>query len=115
MPKVASAQGRLEELNPDVRIVPHAVRLDAVNARDLFEAYDVVVEGSDNLQTKLVANDACVALGRPLVVAGILRWDGQILVVRPGGESDSSQRSPPCAGLYRRTSQRPVGRSRIPR
>jgi adenylyltransferase/sulfurtransferase len=82
--KVVSAQGRLEELNPDVRVVPHAVRLDAGNARDLLGRYEVVVEGSDNLETKLVVNDACLALGRPLVVAGILRWDGQLLVVRPG-------------------------------
>jgi molybdopterin-synthase adenylyltransferase len=67
-----------------VRVVPHAVRLGAGNARDILEAYDVVVEGSDNLATKLVVNDACVVLGRPLVVAGILKWDGQLLVVRPG-------------------------------
>jgi molybdopterin-synthase adenylyltransferase len=84
LPKVASAQGRLEELNPDVHVVPHAVRLDAASAPDVLASYDVVVEGSDNIPTKLVVNDACVALGRPLVVAGILRWDGQILVVRPG-------------------------------
>jgi adenylyltransferase/sulfurtransferase len=84
LPKVASAQGRIEELNPDVHVVPHALRLDAENAREVIGPYDVVVEGSDNLRTKLAANDACVALGRPLVAAGILRWEGQLLVVRPG-------------------------------
>jgi adenylyltransferase/sulfurtransferase len=84
LPKVTSAQGRLEELNPDVRVIPHALRLDAGSAREVLGGYDVVVEGSDNLATKLVVNDACVALGRPLVAAGILRWDGQLLVVRPG-------------------------------
>ena len=84
LPKVVSAQGRIEELNPDVHVVAHALRLDKENARDVLGRYDVVVEGSDNLHTKLVANDACVALGRPLVAAGILRWDGQLLVVRPG-------------------------------
>jgi adenylyltransferase/sulfurtransferase len=84
LPKVTSAQGRLEDLNPDVRVVPHKLRLGRENARGLVEQYDVVVEGSDNLETKLVVNDACVAVGRPLVVAGILRWDGQLLVVRPG-------------------------------
>jgi len=84
LPKVTSAQERLEELNPDVRVVPHRLRLDGENAASLVRDYDVVVEGSDNLGTKLVVNDACVALGRPLVVAGILRWDGQLLVVRPG-------------------------------
>jgi molybdopterin/thiamine biosynthesis adenylyltransferase len=84
LPKVTSAQGRLEELNPDVRVVSHALRLDATNAREVLEPYDVVVEGSDNLPTKLAVNHACVELGRPLVVAGILRWEGQLLVVRPG-------------------------------
>ena len=84
LPKVTSAQERLEDLNPDVRVVPHALRLDATNAREVLQPYDVVVEGSDNLPTKLVVNDACLALGRPLVVAGILRWEGQLLVVRPG-------------------------------
>ena len=84
LPKVASAQGRLEELNPDVRVVPHFVRLETGNAREILGTYDVVVEGSDNLATKLGVNDACVALGRPLVVAGILGWEGQVLVVRPG-------------------------------
>ena len=84
LPKVTSAQGRLEELNPEVRVIPHALRLDAASAREVLAGYDVVVEGSDNLATKLVVNDACVALGRPLVAAGILRWDGQLLVVRPG-------------------------------
>ena len=84
LPKVASAQERLEDLNPDVRVVPHLLRLGATNAREILEPYDVVVEGSDNLATKLAVNDACVALGRPVVVAGILRWEGQLLLVRPG-------------------------------
>ena len=84
VPKVASAQERLEDLNPDVRVEPHALRLDAANARAVLGPYDVVVEGSDNQPTKLAVNDACVALGRPMVTAGILRWEGQLLVVRPG-------------------------------
>src|SRR5512132_906954 len=44
--KVSSAQERLEDLNPDVRVVPHALRLDATSARAVLEPYDVVVEGS---------------------------------------------------------------------
>lgn len=83
-PKVFSGQARLEELNADVRVVPHHVRLSADNVRQLVAGWDAVVEGSDNLATKLLVNDACVALGIPLVVAGILRWDGQLMVVRPG-------------------------------
>jgi adenylyltransferase/sulfurtransferase len=82
-PKVQSARARLEALNPDVRIVPHALRLDAASAAALVADYDVVVEGSDNQATKLRVSDACVARGRPLVVAGIQGWDGQLLVAVP--------------------------------
>ena len=82
--KAHSGQARLEELNPDVRVVPHRVRLGVENARALLDGYDVAVEGSDDAGTKLLVNDAGVALGRPVVVAGVAGWDGQLLVVRPG-------------------------------
>jgi adenylyltransferase/sulfurtransferase len=82
--KAHSGQARLEELNPEIRIVAHPVRLDTPNAPGIVAAYDVVVEGSDNLRTKLAVNDACVAAGRPLVVGAVTGWDGQLLVVRPG-------------------------------
>lgn len=83
-PKVVSGQARLEALNPDVRVVPIPARLDPASARAHCRGWDVVVEGTDSLATKLAVNDACVALGVPLVVAGVLGWDGQLLVVRPG-------------------------------
>lgn len=82
-PKVFSAQARLEAINPAVRVVPHRVRLDRASAMRLLGGYDVVVEGSDDVATKLVVNDACVALDRPLVIAGVVGWDGQLMVVRP--------------------------------
>jgi adenylyltransferase/sulfurtransferase len=83
-PKVASGQARLEALNPGVRVVPHDVRIAAQNARALVGAYDLVVECSDDLPTKFLVNDVCLGLGRPLVVAAAVGWDGQLLVVRPG-------------------------------
>jgi len=83
-PKAHSGQARLEALNPEVRVVPHHLRLGPDDVRRVVAEYDVVVEGSDDLPTKLLVNDACVALGRPLVVAGVVGWDGQLLVVRPG-------------------------------
>jgi molybdopterin/thiamine biosynthesis adenylyltransferase len=82
-PKAYSGQARLGELNPEVRVVPHHVRLDLADAGAIVSAYDVVVEGSDNLRTKLLVNDACVAAGRALVVGAVVGWDGQLLVVRP--------------------------------
>jgi adenylyltransferase/sulfurtransferase len=83
-PKVQSARARLEGLNPEVRVVPHHLRLDPASAPALVAAADVVVEGSDNLETKLAVSDAAVAGRRPCVVAGIAGWDGQLLVMRPG-------------------------------
>ncbi len=82
-PKAHSGQARLEELNPEVRVEPHVLRLRAGNVAGLLEGYDVVVEGSDDLATKLLVNDACVAAGRPLVLGAVAGWDGQLLVVRP--------------------------------
>lgn len=83
VPKVVSAQGRLEALNPDVRVIPHETRIDPAGAAAILDGYDLVVEGSDNQATKFAVNDACVARGIPLVTAGIVRWEGQLLVVRP--------------------------------
>ncbi len=83
-PKAHSGQARLEALNPEVRVVPYQLRLAPGNVRTIVAEYEVVVEGSDDLATKLLVNDACLALGRPLVVAGVVGWDGQLLVVRPG-------------------------------
>jgi molybdopterin/thiamine biosynthesis adenylyltransferase len=83
-PKVLAARTRLEALNPDVRVVPHHVRLVEENARRLLGDYEVVVEGSDDLHTKFVANQACVDAGIPLVVGAVAGWEGQLLVVRPG-------------------------------
>ena len=83
-PKAYSGQARLGELNPEVRVLPHHMRLDVAEAGALVRTYDVVVEGSDDLRTKLLVNDACIAAGRALVVAAVVGWDGQLLVVRPG-------------------------------
>jgi adenylyltransferase/sulfurtransferase len=83
-PKVYSAQARLGELNPDVRVEPRLLRLEAANVTDALRGWDVVVEGSDNLATKLLVNDAASRLGQPAVIGAATGWEGQLLVVRPG-------------------------------
>ncbi|MGH8070472.1 MAG: molybdopterin-synthase adenylyltransferase MoeB [Candidatus Entotheonellia bacterium] len=81
--KVESARETLLALNPNVTIVPHDVRLNSANIRDILQDYDVVAEGSDNFPTKFLVNDACVMTGTPLSMAGIFRFSGQILTVIP--------------------------------
>lgn len=83
-PKVESARMRLRALNPHVIVEAMRERLDALNALRLLEPYELVVDGSDNFPTRYLVNDACVLLHKPLVHGGVIRFQGQVLVVRPG-------------------------------
>src|SRR5512139_1089121 len=82
--KVESARSAWEGLNPDVTVVAHAERLSAANARAILGDYDLVVECSDNFATRFLVNDACVLLRKTLVSGAVYRFEGQVLVVRPG-------------------------------
>jgi molybdopterin-synthase adenylyltransferase len=84
-PKTHSALRRLDALNPDVRVRTVERRLDADNAVALLRGHDAVLDGSDNFPTKFAVNDACVELGITAVIGGILRFEGQVVVVPPGG------------------------------
>jgi len=77
-PKVDSAADRIAAINPDVRVVRHALRLGPDNAAEIVAGYDLVADGSDNFDTRYLLNDTCFALGRTLVSAAMLRFDGQI-------------------------------------
>jgi adenylyltransferase/sulfurtransferase len=81
--KVESAIEQLAEINPEVRVIPHRLRLDAANAVGLIGEYDLVVDGSDNFATRYAVNDACVATRRTLVAASLLRFEGQLSTFKP--------------------------------
>lgn len=83
-PKTASASAQLTARNPDVRVITRQERVTADNARELVRGYDVVVDGSDNVPTRYLVNDACVLERRPLVHGGVIEYEGQVFVVRPG-------------------------------
>jgi adenylyltransferase/sulfurtransferase len=82
-PKAQAGRERLAALNPEVRIIAHAVELKAGNVREIFARYDLVLDGSDRLSTRYLVNDACVILGLPLVSAAIHRFEGQIMTYIP--------------------------------
>ncbi len=82
--KVDTAKERIEKLNPDVRVETHPVILSSENVYSILENYDLVVNGCDNFPTRYLLNDACVILGKPLVDAAILRFEGQATVFYPG-------------------------------
>jgi molybdopterin/thiamine biosynthesis adenylyltransferase len=78
--KLDSAEDSIREINPFVKIVKHETMVSSENAMQLFEPYDLIVDGSDNFPTRYLVNDACVLLGKPYVWGSIFRFDGQISV-----------------------------------
>jgi sulfur-carrier protein adenylyltransferase/sulfurtransferase len=82
-PKTASARVTLEALNPETRVVEHRERLSADNVERLIAGYDVIVDGTDNFDTRYVLNDAAVKLRKPVVHGSIYRWDGQVTTFVP--------------------------------
>jgi len=82
-PKVDSAADAVQALNSDVTVTAVGERFTADNAQTLVAAADLVVDGSDNFATRYLINDAAWLAGRPLVAAALLRFEGQLFVIRP--------------------------------
>ncbi len=99
--KLDSASERLKDVNPHVQIDRHNVRLTSENALEVFEPYDVVVDGTDNFPTRYLVNDACVLLGKPNVYGSIFRFEGQVSVFdgRHGPCYRCLFREPPPPGM----------------
>lgn len=76
--KAASARDALAALNPDITIETYPVRLNADNAEALIGRYDIVADGSDNVDTRMVVNRLCYQLRKPLVSAAIRGFEGQL-------------------------------------
>jgi sulfur-carrier protein adenylyltransferase/sulfurtransferase len=78
--KLASAKDRLNALNPNVHIETYDAALSSENALQLFEPYDVILDGTDNFPTRYLVNDACVLTGKPNAYGSIFRFEGQASV-----------------------------------
>jgi sulfur-carrier protein adenylyltransferase/sulfurtransferase len=79
-PKIESARERLSDINPLIQIDTYETRLTSENALDLFKAYDIIADGTDNFPTRYLVNDACVLTGKPNVYGSIFRFEGQASV-----------------------------------
>ncbi len=78
--KLASAKDRLAAINPLIHVDTYETALSSENALDLFEPYDVILDGTDNFPTRYLTNDACVLLGKPNAYGSIFRFEGQASV-----------------------------------
>ncbi len=83
IPKVHSAAEAMTAQNPFVTVRPYHRRLDAEIAADLFSDYDLILDGSDNFETRYLVNEAAVATEIPLIAAALTQWEGQISVYDP--------------------------------
>lgn len=78
--KLESARDRLLDINPHVQLELHATWLTSSNALDIIGRYDVIIDGTDNFNTRYLVNDACVLLGKPNVHGSVFQFDGQASV-----------------------------------
>src|SRR5712691_11416747 len=83
-PKLQSATDRLRDLNPYIRIDTYETMLRADNALEICKDYDIIIDGTDNFQTRYLVNDVCVLLGKTNVYGSIFRFEGQASVFHPG-------------------------------
>ena len=83
-PKVESARDTIHALNPDITVIPYNERLTVDNIERLIKDYDVIVDGSDNFDTRYLVNDACYLAGKPNVHGSIFQFEGMVTVLAPG-------------------------------
>jgi adenylyltransferase/sulfurtransferase len=78
--KSLTAKSKIHLLNSDIQIIAYDFALNPDNALQLIEAFDIVIDGTDNFATRYLINDICVQLGKPFIAASILQFEGQISV-----------------------------------
>jgi molybdopterin/thiamine biosynthesis adenylyltransferase len=100
-PKVDAFARALQRRFPALDVTTHAARFDVGTAAALVQAYDIVIDGSDNFATKFLANDAAVLARRPLIHGAAVGTGGQLLTVPAGGRPcyRCLFEQPPAAGV----------------
>ena len=87
MPKVFSAEQAMIAQNPFITVRPYHRRLTADIAQDLFSDYDIILDGSDNADTRYLVNETAVKLHLPLVSSALSQWEGQISIFDPSRDA----------------------------
>ncbi len=95
-PKMESAKERIEDKNPNVKVEAYEEALTSENALEIFEDFDVIVDGTDNFPTRYLVNDACVMLKKPNVYGSIFRFEGMVTVFAPHLKNPDTGDRGPC-------------------
>ncbi len=102
MPKVFSAEAMMRAQNPFVEVRPYHRALTSDIVGDLISDYQIVLDGTDNFDTRYLINDACVAAGVPLISGALSQWEGQLSVFDPAKGAPCYRcvfDTPPAPGL----------------
>lgn len=81
--KVFSAEAQMKAINPYLNVLPYKRRLTADIATDLMDDFDLVLDGTDNFDTRYLVNQVATAAGKPLISGALSQWEGQISVFDP--------------------------------
>ncbi|MBZ9770515.1 molybdopterin-synthase adenylyltransferase MoeB [Mesorhizobium sp. CA6] len=100
MAKTDSAREAIMRINPNVTVESHRLRLTEENAPALVARYDIVVDGSDNFETRYAVADACAGEKKPLVTAAVGRFDGSVTVLKPFEAGADGKRNPSYRDLF---------------
>lgn len=84
-PKVISAREKLEQINPHVIIKTYLERLTVHNAQSIIAEYDLIIDGTDNIPSRYLINDACFFQKKPFIYGGVYQFEGQVSVFSPDG------------------------------
>ena len=98
--KVDSAAEQIRALNPHVLFESHAVRLNAANAMSIIGGYDLVLDGSDNFETRYLVSDACYLAGVPLITASLGTFDGSLTTIRAHEKNADGEFNPTYRCLF---------------
>jgi molybdopterin-synthase adenylyltransferase len=98
--KADTAAQRIHELNPHVQFAAHATRLNAGNAMALIGGYDLVLDGSDNFETRYLVSDACFLAAKPLISAALGAFDGSLTTIRAHEKNEQGEFNPTYRCLF---------------
>jgi molybdopterin/thiamine biosynthesis adenylyltransferase/rhodanese-related sulfurtransferase len=78
--KAVVACKRLQKQNPGIKLIPHTAKITSANVMQIIESYDIILDGTDNFETRYLLNDAGVLSGKPIVYGAIYQYEGQVAV-----------------------------------
>ncbi len=96
--KVTIASDKLQKQNPGIKLIAHDVKITSENVMEIIEPYNIIIDGTDNIETKYLLNDAGVLSGKPVVYGAIYQYEGQVSIWNISNEDGS--RSPNYRDLF---------------